>query len=1159
MKIVTPIMTKRVLTCFIAFIIAVPLLSVPTTAYASNFKDIHGHWAESYINKAVYAGFVKGYPDGNFRPDKAVTRAEFTSMVNKALGNNGTENVTFSDVPYNQWYYKDVAKGISAAFVGGYNDNTFRPNSPVTREEAAVMVSRFVPTYNHSKSTSSFKDKYAISSWANDAVKKIYSKGYMGAYKNDGKYHPKDPLTRAQTAKILCSILDKEHIVTSSTTVKSRGSTLSNRIYSNNVTMHSDLGSGDAELDNCTVLGTLYVYGGGEDTITVSNSRVANAYIEKKSSSVRVLAKGETVINKATTGNDAILETSNLSGGLYGMGFNHVDIKSSADTVLKGKFSTVNITGSSAEIEAESCSINTFDVSSYGRNSEINLDSRSSIGTANVNSKASFRGSGSINTMNVNSSDVSYETKPRYIKVKAGISSPNDDENSDLDIKVSPKHKAKNVDVDTTITLEFDTAVTKRNGSRIYDSDIDDIIELREDSSNGHKVSFSGRISSNKREITLTPDSDLDDETKYYVIIPRNEFYDTRNNGNDSQTTYFTTDDDYDSDLDIEVSPKHKAKNVDVDTTITLEFDTAVTKRNGSRIYDSDIDDIIELREDSSNGHKVSFSGRISSNKREITLTPDSDLDDETKYYVIIPRNEFYDTRNNGNDSQTTYFTTDDDDDNDDITFYPKNKATDVSTSVDPTIYFPESIEPYRGGTLTKTYIEDNIILRENNSSGTKISFNAEIKSSKKITIDPDRTLKEGQRYYLEIRDRKFRTKSREERINSKSVTWTTRSGSSSSTVSFDPSNNATNVKLNKDIVLNFSSKIYTSSKLEPSKSYLKSYISLRDTKSNKPVAYNIDTFNNYSSGAKVVLNPSDNLIPGHQYKVELSSSRLINNFGVYLSSSSSTFTVEGSIDTVALNNALSSATSAKSGVKVSIDGTDVFEDTDWVTKSEMTAFDLAISTANTAKVTVASKEQADKAAKALTDAITAFKNNKKSGSKIRISLSALEKSIDDAKAIKTGIQISTDGFDISPSSKWVIQKDIDTLNGAISTAEKALKSITTFEQVLSETETLNNAKNHFESKITFGKKADKSTLETAIREATKKIDGVRIQTSADEVPSGDKWVTSDVYKAFSKVITEATDLYEKRDALQNKIDEMVDKLEKATDAFELQDGTKQS
>lgn len=1043
MKIVTPIMAKRVLTCFIAFIIAVPLLSVPTTAYASNFKDIHGHWAESYINKAVYAGFVKGYPDGNFRPDKAVTRAEFTSMVNKALGNNGTENVTFSDVPYNQWYYKDVAKGISAAFVGGYNDNTFRPNSPVTREEAAVMVSRFVPTYNHSKSTSSFKDKYAISSWANDAVKKIYSKGYMGAYKNDGKYHPKDPLTRAQTAKILCSILDKEHIVTSSTTVKSRGSTLSNRIYSNNVTMHSDLGSGDAELDNCTVLGTLYVYGGGEDTITVSNSRVANAYIEKKSSSVRVLAKGETVINKATTGNDAILETSNLSGGLYGMGFNHVDIKSSADTVLKGKFSTVNIKGSSAEIEAESCSINTFDVSSYGRNSEINLDSRSSIGTANVNSKASFRGSGSINTMNVNSNDVSYETKPRYVKVKSGVSSP-DDDYYDFDIEVSPKHKAKNVDIDTTITLDFDTSVTKRNGSRIYNSDIDDIIELREDSSKGHKVSFSGKISSNRREITITPDSDLDEDTKYYVIIPRNEFYDTRDKGNDSQTTYFTTDDD-------------------------------------------------------------------------------------------------------------------DDDDDDEIRFYPKNRETDVRTSVEPTIRFPESIEAYDGDDITEKYLERTIVLKENNSHGRSISFDAEIRSSKKITIDPDHSLKEGQRYYLEIPSRKFRTKSREERISSKSVTWTTRAGSSSSTVSFDPSNNATNVKLNKDIVLNFSSKIYTSSKLEPSKSYLKSYISLRDTKSNKPVAYNIDTFNNYSSGAKVVLNPSDNLIPGHQYKVELSSSRLINNFGVYLSSSSSTFTAEGSIDTVALNNALSAATSAKSGVKVSIDGTEVFEDTSWVTKSEMAAFDLAISTANTAKVTVASKEQADKAAKVLTDAITAFKNNKKSGNKIRISLSALEKSIEDAKAIKTGIQISTDGFDISPSSKWVIQKDIDTLNGAISTAEKSLKSITTFEQVLSETETLNNTKNHFESKITFGKKADKSTLETAIREATKKIDGVRIQTSADEVPSGDKWVTSDVYKAFSKVITEATDLYEKRDALQSKINEMVDKLEKATDAFQLQDGTKQS
>jgi len=132
MKVVLTNTAKKILACFLAVILAIPLISIPTTVYGANFNDIRGHWAESYINKAVSAGFVKGYPDGTYHPDDAVTRAEFTSMVNKALGNTGTTSVNFTDVPYNEWYYNDVAKGVSASFVGGYDNNTFRPNTAVT-------------------------------------------------------------------------------------------------------------------------------------------------------------------------------------------------------------------------------------------------------------------------------------------------------------------------------------------------------------------------------------------------------------------------------------------------------------------------------------------------------------------------------------------------------------------------------------------------------------------------------------------------------------------------------------------------------------------------------------------------------------------------------------------------------------------------------------------------------------------------------------------------------------------------------------------------------------------------------------------------------------------------------------------------------------------
>lgn len=1153
MKVVLTNFAKKTLTCFLAIILAIPILSIPTTVYGATFNDIHGHWAESYINKAVSAGFVKGYPDRTFHPDQAVSRAEFTSMVNKALHNNGSTTVNFSDVPYNEWFYKDISKGISAGFVGGYNDNTFKPNKAVTREEAAAMVSRFVPTYGSNRSISAFKDKRSISTWATDAVAKIYEKGYMGAY-NDGKYHPKDPLTRAQTTKILCSILDKENIVTSSTVVKKKGSTLSNRIYSNNVTLHSDLGSGDADLSNCVVLGTLYVYGGGENTVTILNSRVANAYVEKSSSAVRVLAKGQTTINKTTTGKTATLETYKLSGGLYGTGFNNVDIKSSADTTLKGSFIKVNVTGSSADVDIDSGSITTLNVTSYGRNSDIDVSSKANIGTANVNAKVGFEGSGKINTMNINSSGVTYETKPRYVKLGSGISSP-DYYDSNYDIRVNPKHKETNVDVDDSITLTFDTAVTKYKGSSIRTSDIDDMVYIRKGSSSGSKISFSARISSNKKVITITPDRDLYEDTKYYIVIPKNEFYDTKNDGNDSQTTYFTTedDDDYDSDLDIQVDPRHKEKHVDVDDKIKLTFDTAVTKYNGSSIRDSEIDDMIYIKRDSSSGHKISFSGDISRDKKDIVLTPDRDLDKDTKYYIVIPRNQFYDTRNDGNDAQTTYFTTDDDDDDDDIKFDPKSGYTNVSRSEDPTITFSESIETYRGNRITDSYLKSYIIFREGSKSGRRVSFDASYSSSRKrITIKPDDPLKEDQKYYLAIPSGKFRTRSDETRISSESVTWTTKSASAP-TVSFSPSNGTAQVDLASPITLRFSSSIYDTSLRTPTDSYIKNYIILRNTTTNKNITYNLNR-----SGSTMILQPSSALEEGNHYTISISSSRFKNSSRVYLNSASASFTAKVNIDTSAIDTAISNANTAKSGVKTSNNsGSDIYTDTSWVTQAQWDALNNAITVATNAKAAVTTTAQAKAATDTLNTATAAFKAAKQAGNKIRVNTSALTCAIEDAEAIKIGIDISVDGFNIPPGNKWVTKETISALNKAITAAKSDLLTIDTSEQVVSYTKTLYDAVAIFKDSISNGNKSDKAALSTAINDANTKINGVRIQDSAEEVPVNSTWVTDKEYSAFSSAISDATKILQNKTALQTEVDSAVTALNAATSSFTPKDGKK--
>ncbi|HOK49994.1 MAG TPA: S-layer homology domain-containing protein, partial [Sedimentibacter sp.] len=62
------------------------------------FSDIDGHWAKEWIEKAVNSGFVTGYEDGTFKPDRTITRAEFSTMLNKAIKVESSTEINFSDV-----------------------------------------------------------------------------------------------------------------------------------------------------------------------------------------------------------------------------------------------------------------------------------------------------------------------------------------------------------------------------------------------------------------------------------------------------------------------------------------------------------------------------------------------------------------------------------------------------------------------------------------------------------------------------------------------------------------------------------------------------------------------------------------------------------------------------------------------------------------------------------------------------------------------------------------------------------------------------------------------------------------------------------------------------------------------------------------------------
>ena len=792
---------SKVLACAVALTLLPQAAFMPVPVYAADFPDVSGHWAEQYIKAAINKGIVNGYTDGTFKPDRAVTRAEFAAMINKALGNNETASISFHDVPSSEWYYSDIAKAVAAAYVSGYNDSSFKPGSAITREEAAVIIARIVPSYGVSGNLRAYNDYSAISDWAYAAMQKTNGKGYIGAY-NDGKIHPKDQLTRAQTAKIISDITDKETIVKTAPVVKTDNTTLSGKIYSNGVTIHKGLAENDATIDNCVVLGSLSIQGGGSDSIVVSNSRISACNVAKSASAVRVVSKGETFILTTNVSNTAKLETANLTGGDFGVGFYKVNANASADLSLTGSFPRVNLIGSNADVKLNSGTITNLDVGSSARNSKITVDNDGTITKADVNGTVSFHGNGTVRTMNANANGITYENRPSDLNIGSGVTTKPAETDPQLSITFDPSNGTKNVAVNKKITITFSQAMTKYNGKAISNSDLTDLIAFTKETKSGSDVAFSASINSAKKVITITPDKSLTTDVRYYITIDKNVFKDENGDGNAAESIYFTV---------------------------------------GTGTVDG-------------------------------------------------------------------------------VTFYPANGATGVNVSIEPTITFDSAIETYSGDDITSKYLKNNIEFRKNSSSGTNVTFTASINSkSKVITIEPDSKLTAGQKYYLSFGSRVFRTDSDDKAVSGQSVTWT--AGATTPTISFSPANGNTGIAAGTNISLTFSQRIFNSSGAVPNSSNVISAVTIRDNTAGNYAGYSVSV-NDSSSSSVITLNPTYDLIPGHNYTVTVAANYFKNSDGIYTASAAASFTVAGSVDTSAIDAAIGRANSAKSGVVPSETGT---------------------------------------------------------------------------------------------------------------------------------------------------------------------------------------------------------------------------------------------
>ena len=185
----------------------------PPPATAAALSDIAGHWAEKWVLKAVGEGFVTGYPDGTFRPDRPVTRAEFTKLNIEAFGimpDVADADISFSDVA-GHWAESYIKNAAAKGLILGVGENRFEPDRTIAREEAATILSRVITRladdFIPDGAAKEFKDADEISGYAREAVDALSA---MGVAEGDGggRFAPSASLTRAEAVKLIVAVSD---------------------------------------------------------------------------------------------------------------------------------------------------------------------------------------------------------------------------------------------------------------------------------------------------------------------------------------------------------------------------------------------------------------------------------------------------------------------------------------------------------------------------------------------------------------------------------------------------------------------------------------------------------------------------------------------------------------------------------------------------------------------------------------------------------------------------------------------------------------------------------------------------------------------------------------------------------------------------------------
>lgn len=406
-------------------------------AYAASTTSfnmgVENHWAESFMRNLYNRGLISGDRNGNMNPDKAITRAEFISIVNRTFGYTKGGKTPFKDIKGSEWYAKDIAIAYTQGYFSGDGKNTANAQGQLTREQAIALLGRNLEIEESAETTSSFVDSNSIANWSRGYVNTSAEKGFISGYKNN-TFKPQNYITRAEVSKVLSDAVG-ELVKQSGTrtlgvqngnvTIASSGVTLKDTVIKGDLYITGGVGLGSTVFDNVHVLGDVIVNGtgesqGGKSSITFEDCTISNLIVPDTRGTIKsIKLTGNTIVDETTVKTNAYLEETASKGG----GFKNVVLDGPAKTALHlaGLFDKVTVKGAQNSLYLDKDTVDNLVIDEQAVNSKVFLDTNTFVDGMYTDVAVAVSGEGEIGYLKINAAGSKVSMLPEEVEVRPGL------------------------------------------------------------------------------------------------------------------------------------------------------------------------------------------------------------------------------------------------------------------------------------------------------------------------------------------------------------------------------------------------------------------------------------------------------------------------------------------------------------------------------------------------------------------------------------------------------------------------------------------------------------------------------------------------------------------------------------------------------------------